>query len=571
MSWPGSWQRLAEGGLYQGDFTQSGISYERVALVLANVPLGGCPSPVASAAPAAVPSDDPVVIPREAPDPRLACLKAAPLPAGSIRVVVEVGERSRGLVEASGPAIPDTSEPTPESGWTETVDGQPARLTVLGPLDVPAPGAAETRVWDVIFPTTIDHVLRIRADIGGPDLAAGRAAVASIVASIDFATDAAQLDAATAGTALRRLIDQLDRSARESRSDFYACFPREPGVVAGTISAGPGERLASAVDVTCETRIGASRLGMWRVTLTTRWKAGAGYPAGGLRQELFVEADGGLIGGGYLTSLDGDGTQLAEAQPRLPQAPRTLPDPVDGSPAVAPGTFVELLWPGIYPADVPGDPGALSTSSPGVVGWRLAVSGQPRTIGGVAWYPVQWEDQWRTSTRWLPATVDGRPAFTPVELRCPAGAPTLDGLLWLTAAERLACFGNDELTLAPLIASAVDAGGPVCTTAELELASCPPVDPADWLTAAPLFLLFDHRGAEGPLPGLAGWVEPSAGTAMPTGTWLEVHGHFDDARAADCRAAGELGGTDAEAARTAAVLDCRVRFVVTAFSPVAAP
>ena len=570
MDWPESWITLAEGGLFQGDFTQSGISYERIAIMLASADLPGCASPATSEGPGVVPSGDPAPIRPRAADPAVTCLRAVPLPAGAVRVIAEVGERTRGLMGPDGPAIADISEPTPESGWTEEIDGQPARLTVVDGADASAAGSVEVRIWDVIFPGTIDHILRIRADIAGPDPEAGRTAVQAVVESIDFATEPPDLEPSSAKTSLVSLIDDLDRSARQARSDFFACFPREPGTAEGTISSGPGEQLAAPVTVTCTTSIAPSIVGMWRITMTMRWAAGDGYAAGGLAQEFFALSDGSATGRSVTYPVDAAGTAQIGAEIWLPQPPRALPAPVDGPLGLAAGSFVELLWPGIYAADSPGD--VTSDLYPGGVGWRLYVIDGPQLIDGVEWYPVQWEEgSWQAFTKWVPATRGGRPTIAAVEPSCPTGEVDIEALIWLTAAERLACFGSRELTLAPVIATESNAGSGQCFDGSFEPTSCPNAGNIGWLEADPAMVLYGDRGPRGPVPALAIWTDPAGVGAIPAGSWLRVTGHFDDSLALDCRDGPTGVPVLGENALRDLVLGCRERFVVTGFEMVSAP
>ncbi|MEO8273091.1 MAG: hypothetical protein ABI620_03410 [Chloroflexota bacterium] len=569
MDWPSSWHRLAEGGLFQGDFTQDGISYERVALILASSELPGCASPGASEGPAVYASGDPPIQPRVA-DPAVACLRTAPLPPGAIRLVAEVGERTRGLMAPNGPAIADTSEPTEGSGWAEQVDGQPARLTVVGGAEASAVGAVEVRIWDVIFPGTIDHVLRLRAEIAGPDPDAGRAAVQAIVDSIDFATDPPELEQSSAATSLVALIDDMDRSSRQAGSDFFACFPREPGAASGTISSGLGEKLVAPVTVTCSTAIAPSKAGLWRITLTTQWAAGDGYAAGGLVQEFFAQSDGSTTGTSATYAIDAAGTPQTGSELRFPQAPRSLPDPLDGPLGLTAGSFVELLWPGVSSADSPGN--VSSDIYPGGVGSHVYVVDDPAFIDGVEWYPVQWDEgSWYAFTKWLPATRDGRPTIRAVEPSCPTGEVNLAALMWLTAAERLACFGDQDLTLGPVMAAADGAGYSPCLDAFSQPTMCPDAEDLSWLEADPVLLLYGERGPRGAIPGLAVWSDPAAVAAIPTGQLLRVTGHFDDRLALECRDAPNGVPVGGATALRDLLLGCRERFVVTAFEPATAP
>ena len=572
MSWPEGWVRLAEGGLSQGDFTQVGIAYERVAIILASTSLSGCPSPLTTAGPNVLPSGDaPAPVNPRGFDPAVGCLRSAHLPPSAVRVTVEVGQRSRGLVAASGPALLDTSEPTRESGWTEVIDGQPARLTVATGPEAEAVGALESRTWDVIFPGTIDHLLRIRVDIAGPDPADGLDDAQAVIDSIDFAADPQELDPSTANATLVRLIDELDRSARQSRSDFYACFPREPGTAEGTISATPGEQLPAPVRVACTTSIVPSVVGVWRITLTAKWPAGDGYPAGGHAQEFYAQGNGGGWGDSANVSypLDAAGNPQRDSPVWFPQGPRGLPPPLDGPLGLAPGSFAELLWPGIYPADSPAE---ISTDqAPGYVGWRVYVMSM-HMIEGVEWYAIQWEEgPWQATSKWVPAIRDGRPTMAAVDPACPTGDIDLDAVARLTMAERLACFGSRELTLEHLIATPSDWGGAQCFGADFNPTPCPDAANVDWLEADATYVLWGERGPDGPGLPLPIWVEPSLDGTVPLDQRFRVTGHFDDDFALECRHDPTGSTIHNETAIQALVLGCRERFVVTGFEVTDAP
>lgn len=560
MSWPEDWHRLAEGGLEQGDFTQTGISYERVALILASVGLPGCPGTSATAGSGnAVPSGEPV--PLRTPNPTVVCLRSAPLPPRAIRITVEVGERTSDLLGPDGPAVADTSEPTEAAGWTETIDGMPARLQVIaGPGD-DGTGVAETRVWDVIFPATIDHLLRIRADIGAGDVGGGRAAARQVVDTIRFATQRPIIDAAGAAAALVRTVDMLDRTSREGyRSDFYDCFPREPGEVAATISASPWQRLGHPVAVTCSTSLEESRTGLWRITLTTRWAAGSDHPAGGMVQELFVAGPDPFRTGVNIVFLDAAGKVTPDGANNPPLSPDKPPaaGDLDG---VAAGSIVEL-YQGTNLVEVPGGAPWME----GVYGQRAMVVGGPREVAGEDWYLVHWDDVWRTWTLWLPAAAWNGAVFHAVTPECPRGTVDFEGLSWLTSGERLACYATQELSFGPVVLK--EAEPRMClgdgSVSEIEPVTCPPPPPGSWLGVEPAYLLYGPQGPDGRVPGLGVWLHPSIGSAPLLGTQVRVVGHFDDPQASECAATPDDEARLGDLASAAAVLDCRVRFVITA-------
>ena len=253
---PEGWVNLGEGQFQSGEFSEPGIGYAFVQQVMATTPLGACPTP-GGPFPNAVPSGsgEYVEVPLPTPDAGLACLRTAQLPENAVRIVTFRGSRILGGDAETG-GIPDLSEPTAEAGWTETVAGRPARLTIVGGT---AGGPAETRIWDVLWPGSIGTVLRIRADIAGPDLEAGRAKARQVVDAVDFKWDVPALDQADADAVLRGLLDLLDRSLREgSHSDLYGCFPREPGSADATIRGSDAGPLSAPVQVTCSSRIEAS-------------------------------------------------------------------------------------------------------------------------------------------------------------------------------------------------------------------------------------------------------------------------------------------------------------------------
>jgi hypothetical protein len=569
---PDGWVDLGAGQFQVGEFSEPGLGYAFVQQVLASAPLGACPTP-GGPFPEAVPSGDGeyVEVPLPTPDAGLACLRAAVLPENGVRIVTFRGMRVLGGDAETG-GIPDHSEPTAEAGWTETVAGRPARLTVVvGPSGQPA----ETRIWDVLWPGSIETVLRIRADIAGPDLDAGRATVQEVVDAVDFGWNVPPLEEGNAGDVLRRVLDQLDRGARESsHSDLYSCFPREPGSRAGVIRGSEAGPLAAALQVTCASSIERSIAGVWRINLDITWAAGDGYAGDTLRTEYFSTGQsygmGGIdIGGGYTTSLAGRTADWNDPQfSWLPNANHELPPVLTGPLSLPPGSLARILWPG---ESVAGEPGGGDDSLyPSIVGTHVWVIDGPVVVDGEEWYQVQSGTQFPPEMGWMRGTRDGRPQLETIQPDCPAAdGITVGDLTWLIAAERVACFADQEITIEhgvfgfePGYANAE------CLEADGVVRPCPtPAGDSAWLAAMPTWWLFGAGGREGPEPGMAIWLAP--GVAAPAdGQAARVRGHFDDPLAGACRLVENPGfpfgdGDDDDLK----VLLCRERFVITSIEP----
>jgi hypothetical protein len=563
---PEGWTRIAAGQLQAPRFEESGLAVEYVEQVIASIPLGGCASP-GGPPPTGVPvGSNTTVFPAPTPDAGLACVRTATLPDNGIRVVTIVAMRISG-VELDAP-IPDNSEPTEAAGWTLEIAGRPARLQV-STAEVDG-HTVETRVWDILMPRRIDTVLRIRADLAGPDLESGRATVEDMVQKVHFLqSNPAPLEASKANDALRALLDQLDRTARESRSDFYACFPREPGSSDGTITGGPWAPLPRSLDVTCSSSISASRAGLWRVVLDVSWKATKDYDADTIRTEFFTTGeefgDTGEsidLSGGLPFSLSGRSTPPEGAEALFPMTAE-LPPPLEGPLDFAPGTLVEMLWPGAWPereagsTEMGGDGGA-----PQLVGTHLYVISGPEMVDGDEWYRVQWDNQGIDSLEWVPGTGDGRPLLREIEPACPSGDVTVDEIAWLIAAERLQCFGDRDVTFAGAEIVPLDPSQIAQCAFDGEAAGpCPTGEPA-WLTDSSTWRLYGAGGPAGPERSFAVWVDPALSLGSG-GLRGRITGHFDDGDARGCLFPTydrpvEPGATELQE------LICRERFVVTA-------
>ncbi len=560
---PEGWTTLASGQIMTGDFTEVGLGYEIVDLVVASVPLGDCPT-TPGPFPTAIPvGSNAFEQPVPTPDPGLACLRDAPLPRNAVRIETLRGSRITGLDE-QGAGIPDTSEPTAENGWTEVVAGRPARLTVIEGSGGPGePG--ETRTWDVIVPGSIDQVIRIRADIAGPDLGAGRATARAFVESLTFATTPQPLD--DGAVVLQRVLDQLDRSTREQRSDFYACFPRTPGRVEATISGGPTGLLAESLDVTCSTELARSESGVWRIVLDVSWPATDAYAGDTIRMEFFSTgqtypgSDSLELNGGYMTSLAGRPMPNEGPEAWFPAGNRELPPPLEGPLNLPPGSLVEMLPPGEGPATAPGEGGG--SIYPGGIGMHLYVLDGPEVIDGEEWYRVQANTEQFPEVAWVRGTRDGRPQLAVADLECPPGAVTVGNLTMLIAAERRLCFGDGEIVFDAAVIVENGQGPMECGDAAGNIGPCAEGEPA-WLTAHTNWELYDEAGPSGPYPPLVVWLDPSAGEP-PQGVPLRITGQLDHPEAAACSwpADGSAGPIIDDPAY--AELLCRQRFVITGF------
>lgn len=555
---PDGWATLAEGQIMPGEFTEVGLGYEIVQLMIASAPLGACPT-TPGPFPQAVPSGGSVDVPVPTPDAGLQCLRDSQLPANAVRVETLRGTRVLGQDEA-GLGIPDTSEPTPEAGWTETVAGRPARLTVAAGAATDGE-PAETRTWDILVPGSIDEIIRIRADIAGPDIAAGRATVQSIIDSVEFATTPPPLADTNPNETLRAVLDYLDRTTRPSHSDFYGCFPRDSGSVAGTISGDPTGPLGGSLDVTCSSSVTASAAGVWRIVLEVSWEATDEYEGDSIRTELFatgVTREGGFpeYSGGYMTALSGRPMAPIGPMAWFPTGQTQLPEPQAGPLNLPPGSLVEMLPPGEQPGP---EPGMVDDSIyAGIVGTHLYVVDGPEVIDGEEWYRVQGGT---TEFGWVRGTRDGRPQLALAALECPAGDISVGDVTWLIPYERLACFADAQLTFENAVLQRSEQGEVMCSDESGNVLPCSGGHP-DWLTTFSVWNLYGPGGPTGPDPPLEVWLHPSvAGTTAGTG--LRIVGQFDHPEAAGCTWPGDGSAGLVLEDEVEAVLLCRERFVIT--------
>jgi len=504
-----------------------------------------------------------------------ACVISKPMAPGEIRMVLSLGYPQRiGIgpiepIDATAWFGPDANTdggsfyiPTEEDGWTQTIDGMPAKVVVETTSIVP--GANEVRTWGIYPPGGFLGIWYVRSTLRGPDLETLRAQADTVARSLRFDKKSPPLDEARRDEALAQVIDDLDRETRAFRgSDFYGCFPRSPGEQTTLIDDrlyeyGPDGQLAEPVPVTCTTTVEPTPLGLWHATLIVSWDGGEGYKAGQWGWQLFFDAEG----------VGGASGQLAEGGKSVyPGTVGELPPPLDEPLVVPIGSIVEVLPPGIEQSGAPIQ--SIWQNPNATIGDRIAFDARPglrfRVVDGPIshegfdWYLVEmWHGPF-AEFAWAPASDGERPLIKVVQPDCPTGAIDVVALLGLIPPERLACFGSGELLLDPTMLGQIeqDLGGMVDGK-------------PDWLAKDPELKLFGRAGATGLDGAIPVHVSPTLEDRPPTDTWLTVSGHFDDPAAANCEMAypegwGSVREPDLQ------VLACRERFVITAFETREAP
>lgn len=468
------------------------------------------------------------------------CAYGRPLAPGTLRLVVGTGAMRNGSL----------FDLQPPDGWQLFVDGLPGVVEETGPNSADSSDLALS--WTVAMPGSIDNVYTLNASLRGPGIEEIRAQLDALVASIRYDEPPSPLPTGAAGAAAAaqvagQALDTLDRSSREYGSDWYGCFPREPGVSRpGIVTGGPGNPgsvLPEPVSLTCSTSIATTDLQLWALTLVAAWPAGRDYAAGSYQEEFFLDAQGQQVGG-LVGELPADAPLLAAFPTAAPVAgPVTLEL---GQPAV-------VVDQGATVYRTPDDAG--DSLSGLAVGTRLFVVSGPQAIGGIDWYLVQWPParSYVPVLGWLPAKVDGRPQAQAVEPGCPA-APTLPELVAMAWGERMLCYGGASITLSGVIA------GEDVSAFEIQ------GEPA-WLAQDSRLRLYDERGPAGVGGSMPIHLDPASAPSLPTGVLLEVTGHVDDPAAAGCTRA--FVGQDADSlvpeGPPMQALRCRENFVVTAF------
>ncbi len=575
ITYPKEWVRLTA----DDPLNASGAS---VALIVANADVAGCseselpPSTLGVAQPTEGSPDGPAVPQSNGPveDRTLACLVGKSMAPGTIRLVVSQGIPQTvgvGPIESFDPKdwggiVPGVSYtggfggflvPNEVEGWTESIDGMPAKLVVTeGPTPI---GADETRTWAVAQPGRLDAPLFIRATLRGPDIEALRLQADAVAQSLRFDEKPPALDEARRDAALARAIDSVDREYRQYLgSRMFDCFPRTAGERALQLEDGPGGRLPNPVAVTCRTTVERTPILLWRATLFVAWPARNGYPAGEWGYELYFGAEGPTAAQGQLSG--------EVAFPGTRELPPLLTEPL----IIPVGSIVELLPPGIdqgsaayrsiyeRPNAVIGE----TVVTDGQAGRRFLVLDGPLLNDGTDWYLVDTAQGTflPSGLAWIPGTDGERPLLRVVEPSCPSGKVTVVDLLILIPEERLQCFGNTEITLDPVMASLA----PEDQVRGVE------GTPA-WLARDTRWRLFGAGGAEGVDGALPVAITPALGDTLPTNVWLSVRGHFDDAAASSCRRSfpEEWGVPDEPP--SIQTMRCRQLFVATSLERREAP
>ena len=582
IDYPKDWTRLTP----DNPFGSSGAN---TVLVVSSTGVEGCseddieayvePTPYPSSSVDVVeipPVQDGTIVGLE--DRILACAIEQPMAAGEIRIAVTSGMPQAIAVGPIGDFDPDLFFegdnpefafyiPTEEDGWTATIDGMPAKLVVSSASATP--GAEEVRTWIVFAPGGNTGPWYVQVTLRGPDLEALRTQAAMIAGSLRFDHHPPALDVATRDIALARAIDAIDRETRLWRgSDLFACFPRAPGATEATIDDllheyGPDGALAKAVTVTCTTAVEPTPFETWYATFIVAWEAGDGYEAGEW---------------GWYTGFDANGDpagstgQLFRAEElTFPGTVGELPPPLDGPFEIPIGSIVEVLPPGILQTEGPIQ--AIFADPHPTIGDHVAFDAQPgRRYGvvdgpiahvGVAWYLVQSRPgtSYVSEYLWLPSSDGVRPLVRVVNPACPDGDPNVVDILRLQPLEAVACFGDRELRLDPAIARLVDDEGNMN-----EVGGTP-----EWLARYTAWRLFGAGGPEGLDGGMAIAISPDLGDTIPTGTWLIVRGHFDDAAAESCERSYPAEWNLPPEPRQRTLAECRALFVVTGIEPRSAP
>jgi hypothetical protein len=178
----------------------------------------------------------------------------------------------------------------PPPGATALVaGGLPAYVERLAPADAAA-GADTSVQWTIARPGSVDNSYAIRADIKGPDVADQLHQVEALVSSLQFDPPVVQLeatDAAAEGAATKAL------AVVASTDPSWACFPGKTGIRQMRVTAlVSGPALAQPQVATCSTRIEATRLQLWRLTLIERLPEADPQAGTGMQVVLWVSPDG---------------------------------------------------------------------------------------------------------------------------------------------------------------------------------------------------------------------------------------------------------------------------------------
>ena len=195
------------------------------------------------------------------------------------------------VVTISGVGFPgfNVLDGRPAGANALVVDGLPAFVEQLPPEDRAA-GADSSKRWTIARPGSVDNVFTIQADIRGPDVAGRLQQVEALVASLRHDPPVVPLDVSE-GAAEQAATKALAVMAKTDPS--YACFPSKPGIRQMQVTAlVSGPVLDQPQVATCSTRIEATRLQLWRLTLIERLPEADPNGDSALQIVLWVSPDG---------------------------------------------------------------------------------------------------------------------------------------------------------------------------------------------------------------------------------------------------------------------------------------
>lgn len=260
--------------------------------------------------------------------------------------------------------------------------------------------------------------------------------------------------------------------------------------------------------------------------------------------------------------------------PSTPPTTAVTPTPVEPSSSVTP-THTVAVAPSPTPSGSAEDdagPGTMVEISGGEMVAYASPDAQSAVVDRLAEGRVVWvsSDHESNGERWIRIqfasfTREGADLFAwvlaenrlrSVELSCPDDA-SVAALGAMSAQEHLNCFGDSELTIVGYAAQRSSPQSPYIGTPE-------------WIAQPPNVVLLGAESQQADTGLLALHADPATGVSIPTGTWVEVVGHFDDAAAGTCHREPLGDGVSAETS-TEQVHYCRQRFVVSEVREVAAP
>lgn len=202
-------------------------------------------------------------------------------------------------------------------------------------------------------------------------------------------------------------------------------------------------------------------------------------------------------------------------------------------------------------------------------GDRLFVIDGPVIAQNYEWYQVK---AWRPrspSVSWPVGWVaraghDGEVWFRSTTVSCPAAPISVETVVALAPADRLACFRDATLQIRAVVGTAAvdcDPGRSGCPTGP------------EWLANSALRASIS-ASVDAPAAGVPIALDPGAGIdadAIERAGVVRLRGTFDHPDARSCGPDPQRAGPTGPLSPTEAVLECRTRFVVTAVTPEAFP